>query len=330
MTSSRPAAVAVVPVLDGRAHLERSLPALLAAGRGLLDEVIVVDDGSIDGSAELAQRLGARVVRSGGVATGPARARNVGVAATRAELVVFVDADVAVHADAIGRLLAILGESDACAAFGSYDAHPPQRNFASLYMNLRHHHGHREPSHAAATFWSGLGAVRREAFLAVGGFDSGAFPRPSVEDIDLGRRLRAAGGRIVRSPEVLGTHLKRWSLAEVLRTDVLRRARPWAQMMLRHPGEFGDLNVSRAERLRALLALGIAALLVLAVLRIVPWWAPPAALALGAACDPGRASVFWRGGGPLFAFAALAFQQLYFLYSGATYLWCAVAQRSPR
>ena len=44
------------------------------------------------------------------------------------------------------------------------------------------------------TFWTGLGAVRRDAFLAVGGFDGARYPHPSIEDIELGRRLFAAGG----------------------------------------------------------------------------------------------------------------------------------------
>src|SRR5205807_8681242 len=63
-----------------------------------------------------------------------------------------------------------------------------------------------------STFWAGLGAVRRDAFEAVGGFDAERYLVPSVEDIDLGARLATTGHRIELDPAVQGTHLKAWSL----------------------------------------------------------------------------------------------------------------------
>ena len=70
----------VVPVFDGKRQLEQSLPALQRAGEGVAHELIVVDDGSTDGSADYARSLGATVMSSGGRKLGPAAARNVGVA----------------------------------------------------------------------------------------------------------------------------------------------------------------------------------------------------------------------------------------------------------
>ena len=77
---------AVVPVLDGKHQLERSLPPLLAAVRdGELLEVLVADDGSSDGSGDYARSLGARVVTTERRASGPSHARNL--AAAQAEKV---------------------------------------------------------------------------------------------------------------------------------------------------------------------------------------------------------------------------------------------------
>jgi glycosyltransferase involved in cell wall biosynthesis len=314
----------VMPVFDGRRHLERSLPPLLAGGKGSVLEVIVVDDGSGDGSGEYARASGARVIPSGGTRLGPGRARNVGVAEASGEVLLFVDADVVLHEDALERIAEAFEEQETTAVYGSYDASPPHRGFGSQYMNLRHHFVHQQPTRDSTTFWAGIGAVRREAFLAVGGFDSEAYPRPSIEDIELGMRLRSAGGRIRRMPEIRGTHLKEWSLREVVRVDIFRRAWPWSRLMLRHPGVFVELNVNSGERVKALLAAAFLASLLAVLLPGVPFWIP-AVLLLGAWWANRRLiGLFAHRNGLVFALAGLLFHQLYYVYSSVVYAWCVV------
>jgi glycosyltransferase involved in cell wall biosynthesis len=80
----------VVPVRDGERYLGAALRSLLDQQRPP-DEIVVADDGSTDGSATLAEALGARVLRL--PPRGPAVARNAGVAATTGELLGFLDAD---------------------------------------------------------------------------------------------------------------------------------------------------------------------------------------------------------------------------------------------
>jgi len=324
--SPAPALSVVMPVRDGRPHLEASLPALLRSGGERLLEVIVVDDGSQDGSGERASELGARVLRSGG-RLGPAAARNVGAAEAPGDVVLFVDADVVVHPDALGRIADAFADPGTVAVFGSYDDRPPQRGFASQYMNLRHHHVHRTPAEDASTFWAGLGAVRREAFLAAGGFDAKRFPHPSVEDIELAPRLRAGGGRIRRVPGIQGTHLKRWSVGDVLRTDLLRRAIPWARLMQERPGAYTDLNVGRSERLRAALAGALAAGAVLAAAGLVSGWIPLALLGAAALANRPLLALFWRTNGAWFALRGLLFHQLYYLYGAGAWAWCLASRR---
>ena len=233
MPDSGPTTISIVmPVYNARPQLEHSLPVLLAADAL---EVIVVDDGSSDSSRAYCVEQGAKVIDSGGVQCGPGHARNVGVAQASGDVVLFVDADVVVANDVLQRIASAFECPSTTALYGSYDQNPPDQGFGSQYMNLRHHFGHRVPSECSSTFWSGIGAVRRQAFLDVGGFDGDAYPKPSIEDIELGMRLRLAGGRIRRVPEIQGTHLKSWSLAEVMRVDTLRRALPWSRLMPRQP-----------------------------------------------------------------------------------------------
>ena len=75
--------------------------------------------------------------------------------------------------------------------------------------------------------------IRRDAFLAAGGFDGERFPHPSIEDVDLGARLVADGARIVLDPAIQGTHLKAWTLRSMVRTDFARRGVPWVALLLR-------------------------------------------------------------------------------------------------
>ena len=158
---------------------------------------------------------------------GPAAARNAGAADATGDVVVFVDADVLPHADAFSRIRAAFdADPHLTAVFGSYDDSPADPGTVSQFRNLLHHHVHQEGAGEATTFWAGLGAVRTEAFRGVGGFDAERYPLPSVEDIDLGTRLSSAGGKIVLDPLLQATHLKRWTLSDMVATDFWQRGVP--------------------------------------------------------------------------------------------------------
>ena len=105
----------------------------------------------------------------------------------------FVDADVTVPSDAVGQVATLFqGEPDIAALFGSYDDNPGEATFLSQYRNLLHHYVHQHAREDAATFWGACGAIRRDVFLALGGFDE-TYAKPSIEDIELGYRLKQAG-----------------------------------------------------------------------------------------------------------------------------------------
>jgi len=265
----------VVPVKDGAAYLERTLPALVAAlPPGA--ELIVSDDGSRDASPDAARRHGARVVRSDATA-GPAAARNRGAREASGEVIAFLDADVRVHADTLERLLSPLSDPKLAAAFGSYDAAPEARSWVSLYKNLAHHFVHQRSAGEAQTFWAGCGAVRAEAFRSVGGFDE-RYARPSIEDVELGYRMRERGYRIELVPQAQVTHLKRWTLASFLLADLRDRAIPWARLLRSGRGLPAGLNFSARDR-AATASVGLGLLAIAAW----PWLGAPAGLA-GAAC----------------------------------------------
>jgi GT2 family glycosyltransferase len=245
----------IVPATDQPATLARCLDAL-SAGSDHPDELIVVD--SPHGQ-------------------GPAAARNKGAEQAVGDVFVFVDADVEAHSDALARIRrAFNGNPDLSAVFGSYDDDPGSPGLVSDFRNLLHHHVHHEGAGEAMTFWAGLGAVRREAFLAVGGFDEQRFVNASIEDIDLGMRLVANGARIMLNPMIQGKHLKRWTLTSMVRTDFVNRGSPWVRLLLSSDRANTALNLGWRHRASA----AASGVVILAVLVRRPRPAAAAAICL--------------------------------------------------
>lgn len=245
-----------MPARNAASHLAASIPAAHAALRGR-GECIVVDDGSTDGTAEVARRLGCRVVATRR-RVGAAAARNQGARASEAEILLFVDADCCAHPDVVDRVWAAFdADSTLDAVFGAYDTDPPG-GVVTQFRTLLHAYTHRIAQRDAATFWTGCGAIRRRTFEAVGGFDES---QASMEDIELGMRVTRAGGVIRVDPRIQVRHLKRWPIGRLIAADIFDRAVPWTQLILRDGGMRNDLNLRVSQRASVVLAvLALAAL----------------------------------------------------------------------
>ena len=219
----------IIPASDRPKTLDACLAAIAAADRPP-DEVVVVDD---------------EHVRS------PASARNLGALRATGDILVFVDADVTVHRDSFERVRDVFEhEDDVDALFGSYDDDPPMSDAISGFRNLLHHHVHQNGAGDVQTFWAGFGAVRRRTFERLGGFSE-----HPVEDIELGMRLHSAGAKIRLDPQIQCSHLKRWGLWSMIRTDLLVRGAPWVGLLLRHRSAAVGLNLGWRHRLSALASL---------------------------------------------------------------------------
>lgn len=313
---AEPALAVVVPAHQAAGEIGACLAAILAAGFRPA-EVLVVDDGSRDGTGELARRAGVRVIRHE-TPQRPARARNAGVAATQSEIVVFVDADVVIHPGARARIAAFFRDHPAhVALFGSYDDDPAAPRPVSRYRNLLHHYVHQHADPEAGTFWTGFGAVRRAAFEAAGGLDPAW---ENIEDVELGLRLRAAGGRIRLDRTLLARHLKDWTFRGMLRTDWKGRAVPWTRLLAGRRTRPGDLNLSRAHQASA--ALVALAVLGFAAAPAMPGllWLPPAALAGFVAVNARFLRFLARRGGPGFALAAVPWHMAHYAAALLGYL----------
>ena len=257
----------VVPAHNSMATIRGCLDALIASDlpRSRF-ELIVVDDGSTDDTPQIAAILADEVLATGSRARGPAFARNLGAKSARGAKIAFIDADVSVHPDALRLMLEVLdGNSGFAAVFGSYDDAPGDPSTVSQYRNLLHHYVHNRNAGETATFWAGCGAVKKEVFDRAGRFDEKRYPRPQIEDIELGYRLRAAGARILIDPRIQCTHHKRWDTVSMVRTDLRDRAVPWVKLLLSSPDKGNSPSPSLGGR-EILGTVGISAAVLFAVL----------------------------------------------------------------
>jgi GT2 family glycosyltransferase len=230
-----------------------------------------------------------------------------------------VDADVAVFPDAVGQMSAVFQQNpDLAAVFGSYDDRPFETNFLSQYRNLFHHYVHQTAKEEAATFWGGCGAIRREVFLKMGGFDEG-YRRPAIEDIELGYRLKRAGYRIRLLKGLMVTHLKRWDMLTLLKADFFYRALPWTRLLLREGRFDNDLNLKITSRISVILTNLL--LITLAGTVFLPWLVLAAFGMMGGLLvlnwDVYR--FFKTKRGMLFAVKAIPWHWFYYLYSGLAF-----------
>ena len=320
----------VIPAYNAAATVGRVLDAAIAsAGR---EHVLLVDAGSGDATGDAGKERGVRVLRLDQRA-GPALARNRGAQSATGEVILFLDSDCVPHQDVVERIRAAFDADPGLAALtGSYDDSPPERGFFSQYMNLRHHLTHQRARRDDATFWAGCGAVRRATFLDAGGFDAARYATPQIEDIELGLRLRRAGARLRLDPGLQVTHLKRWTLSSVLRTDLYDRALPWSELIVEDGEVPADLNLRWSQRVAALLAApalaAVAALPVLVVIGV--WWGAAAATLIAAASlavNRDLVSFFAARRGAVFASGAWLFHQVHLLVAAGAFAF--VTLRRP-
>lgn len=282
----------VVPATDRPATLERCTAALEAGERR-------------------PDRLTLQLEPAG---TGPAAARNLGAADCEADVLVFVDSDVEVHPDALARIARrFAAEPELAALFGAYDDDPAAPGLTSRYRNLLHHHVHAGAGGEAETFWAGLGAVRRDEFEAAGGFDAELFPLASVEDVELGMRLRRRGRRIVLDPRVRGRHLKAWTPLSMVRTDFGRRGVPWARLLLRERAHSTALNLGWRRRAAAASSVCLLGALLARRGRLAG-----AALLANLLLERDLYALLARRGGPKLLVAGVGLHQLHHLSAAAS------------
>ena len=314
----------IIPAHGGGAVFQRCVDAIGHSGC-VPDEVIIVADGPIDDALNIARNFGASVLLNE-KAMGPAIARNQGASVAIGDIFFFVDADVEVGAGTIEHVLELFKlHPKIDALIGSYDNAPADHGLVSRFRNLLHHFTHQHSSEEASTFWGACGAIKREAFEAVSGFDE-RFGKPSIEDIEMGYRLRSAGYTIRLEAALQVKHLKHWTLLSMIRTDLFQRALPWTDLILSENRTERDLNLTNSNRLSVLsilLALLLTGMAVILPNGIVPVYILPILIVILFTFYLTLNAPFYRlllnTNGFLFMMACIPLHALFYTYSGMAY-----------
>lgn len=192
----------IVPVRDDRRGVETLLAALAEQTLAVeCFEVIVVDDGSADGSAEVARRAGARVLRTPG-GGGSYAARNLGLAAAAGEVLAFTDADCRPAPDWLERGLAAFAQDSEAIVAGEIQVVLGERPSTAAIIDAARHLNQERAVRDGLCATANL-FVPRRAFERVGIFNDRLI---SGGDGEFGSRATRAGFTLRHAPEVVVRH----------------------------------------------------------------------------------------------------------------------------
>ncbi|MEZ4710784.1 MAG: glycosyltransferase [Caldilineaceae bacterium] len=219
----------IVPVYNGAQTIERCLNALaVQSAPAAAFEIIVVDDGSRDETAQVVHRwrsahpaINLRLVQQANA--GPAAARNHGARVAKAPLLLFTDADCAPQPNWIAALSApfdLSAPMDAAAtvagAKGVYASEQRQLTPRFVQAEYEDRYDRMRGLEHIDFVDTYSAAYRRDVFLASGGFDA-TFPTASVEDQEFSFRLVQQGYKLVFVPAAVVSHLHDADVADYWR-----------------------------------------------------------------------------------------------------------------
>jgi GT2 family glycosyltransferase len=231
----------IIPNYNGGATIGRCLDAVFSSQYDDF-EAIVVDDCSTDDSVGLIARYPCRLIRLETHA-GAGRARNIGAAAGKGEILFFIDADCVVLPDTLSAVDGGVPEDGRSVVGGTYTALPYDNDFYSVFQSVFIHYSETkkpEPDYIA----SHAMAMRRSVFERTGGFPEKFMP--ILEDVEYSHRLRRAGYRLVSHPSILVRHIFRFTLGRSLR-NAYRKARYWTMYSMKNRDIFADSGTASIE-----------------------------------------------------------------------------------
>ena len=201
---------------------------------------------------------------------------------------------------------------------GSYDDAPGQLGLLSQYRNLLHHYTHQNSSEQAATFWGACGAMRRQIFVKLGGFDESL---RYLEDVDLGLRLHKAGYKIRLARDWQIKHWKGYDPRSLIHTEIIQRALPWTRLALSGHGLINDLNTKTSNRVSVVLSLIMPLLGAAGFVTPWAWLVALAALFFFFLLNRGFFVFLKNKRGSLFAFVAMFWCWVHFVAGGVGFAY---------
>ena len=218
----------IIPIRNGADTIGLCLDALEGSDFASF-EVIVVDDGSVDGSAGIVEGHPVTLIRLPSH-MGAGAARNAGTRVAKGEALLFIDSDCLVLFDTISTAARLYGARPSDALGGTYTPMPYERDFFSVFQSVFINYNETrlaEPDYIAAHAL----LIGRETFLRSGGFPESFLP--IIEDVELSHRLRRSGVALMAVPELMVRHVFRFTLLKSLK-NAYRKSKFWTMYSLEH------------------------------------------------------------------------------------------------
>jgi len=196
------------------------------------DEIIVVDDHSTDDTVRIAGEFKVRII-TGRVRKGAAQARNRGAKTAMGDILVFVDADAQLPADALRRITEQYSATPGLACVcGIYTKEPLlKKNFFAYYRALQSYFWKKSGCGLTTRFTLSCGAIKKSVFKEIGGFDQ-TYTQADIEDYEIGHKITAKGYAILQTGSIQSRHDDIASF-KGLATTLFRRAFLYAGLLLK-------------------------------------------------------------------------------------------------
>ncbi len=205
----------VIPTFNGASRIGKCLDALLGQTPERDAEILVVNDGSTDDTAEVVKRYpGVHLIQQ--VNAGPAAARNRGAQEARGEILLFTDDDCVPTPHWLDAMLAPFRDLEVVAAKGVYRTH--QRQLAARFVQVEYEDKYRVMSRFSEIDFVDTysAAFRRDRFLEMSGYDI-SFPVACAEDVELSYRMSARGWKMKFVPDAVVYHTHPTTLSSYLK-----------------------------------------------------------------------------------------------------------------
>lgn len=211
----------IIPAYNSASTIAECIRALKAQDFQKKDyEIIVVDDGSKDKTAFIAEKEGTKVLRQHNA--GPAKARNNGAKFANGKILVFTDADCIAEKNWLQEMLKPFKDPKVIGVQGAYKT--AQKSIVARFAQIEIEERYElMKKNAGCIDWVGSysAAYRRGDFFSAGGFDE-SFPKASGEDPELSYKLAKAGKKLVFNPDAIVWHTHPDTLMKYLRTKFFR------------------------------------------------------------------------------------------------------------
>ena len=194
----------IIPTFNGAARIAKCLEAILNLRTNREVEIVVVDDGSTDATAEVVRSYsGVRLITQ--TNSGPAAARNRGALEARSRILIFTDDDCVPAPDWLEAMLEPFSDPDVVGAKGAYRTH--QRSLVARFVQIEYEDRYRIMAAVKDIDFIDTysAAFVRDRFLEMNGFDT-SFPVACAEDIELSYRMSARGWKMRFAPAAVVYH----------------------------------------------------------------------------------------------------------------------------